>query len=72
MHTTIIEGKWKKYTKRVRKGAEVNTLDWEIKWDDLEFLGTGTIGETKKEEMSRKTMDQLLEDIRKNSPIMSM
>ncbi|MED0970814.1 hypothetical protein [Bacillus paramycoides] len=60
------------YTKQVRKGAEVYTWDWEIKWNDLEFLGTSTIGETKEEVMSRETMDQLTEEIRKNSPIMSM
>ncbi|MHA4095866.1 hypothetical protein [Bacillus cereus] len=67
-----IDGEWKKYTKRVRKGDKVYTLEWEIKWDDLEFLGTSTIGETREEEMSRETMERLLEDIRKNSPIMSM
>ncbi|MGH0590571.1 hypothetical protein ACQVQY_32075 [Bacillus mycoides] len=67
-----IDGEWKKYTKRVPKGEEVYTWDLEIKWDDLEFSGTGTIGETKEEEMSRETMDRLTEKIHKNSPIMSM
>lgn len=32
---------------------------------------SNTIGETK-EEMNRETTDQLIEDIRKNSPIISM
>lgn len=60
----FINGEWLTYTDRVSKGETPSN-----EWKDVQFIGSGTFGGTKKEEYTKEEMKRFMENIRANSKI---